>query len=109
MSPTPMSSATCFITLSAGVKPGYVVTPGRIARHKGLEDLIRAVGELDDGDWRLEISGAEDREAKVAEYKDKFANPYIAAERGYIDEIIEPRFTRRKLITTFGSLCPVCA
>ena len=48
--------------------------------------------------------GVEDREAKVAEYKDKFANPYIAAERGYIDEIIEPRFTRRKLITTFAML-----
>ena len=48
--------------------------------------------------------GAEDRQAKVAEYKEKFANPYIAAERGYIDEIIEPRFTRRKLITTFAML-----
>jgi propionyl-CoA carboxylase beta chain len=48
--------------------------------------------------------GAEDREAKVAEYRDKFANPYIAAERGYVDEIIEPRFTRRKLITAFAML-----
>jgi propionyl-CoA carboxylase beta chain len=48
--------------------------------------------------------GANDREAKVAEYKEKFANPYIAAERGYIDEIIEPRFTRPKLITTFAML-----
>ena len=47
---------------------------------------------------------ADDRQAKVAEYKEKFANPYIAAERGYIDEIIEPRFTRRKLITTFAML-----
>jgi propionyl-CoA carboxylase beta chain len=47
---------------------------------------------------------ADDREEKVAEYKEKFANPYIAAERGYIDEIIQPRFTRRKLITTFAML-----
>ena len=45
-----------------------------------------------------------DREQKVAEFKEKFANPYIAAERGYVDEIIEPRFTRRKLITTFAML-----
>jgi propionyl-CoA carboxylase beta chain len=45
-----------------------------------------------------------DRQQKIAEYKEKFANPYIAAERGYIDEIIEPRFTRRKLITTFAML-----
>ncbi len=35
---------------------------------------------------------------KVAEYKDKFANPYVAAERGYVDEVIEPALTRRKLI-----------
>jgi propionyl-CoA carboxylase beta chain len=48
--------------------------------------------------------GADDRQAKVAEYKEKFANPYIAAERGYVDEIIEPRFTRRKLITAFAML-----
>ncbi len=48
--------------------------------------------------------GTDDRDAKVAEYKEKFANPYIAAERGYIDEIIEPRFTRRKLITSFAML-----
>jgi len=48
--------------------------------------------------------GADDRAAKVAEYKEKFANPYIAAERGYVDEIIEPRFTRRKLITAFAML-----
>ena len=48
--------------------------------------------------------GVKDREAKIAEYKEKFANPYIAAERGYVDEIIEPRFTRRKLITAFAML-----
>jgi len=35
----------------------------------------------------------------VEEIRDKFASPYIAAERGYIDEVIEPRITRRKLIT----------
>jgi propionyl-CoA carboxylase beta chain len=45
-----------------------------------------------------------EREEKIAEYKEKFANPYIAAERGYIDEIIEPRFTRRKLITAYAML-----
>jgi len=48
--------------------------------------------------------GSYDREAKIVEYKEKFANPYIAAERGYIDEIIEPRFTRRKVITAFAML-----
>lgn len=38
------------------------------------------------------------RKAKVAEFDEKFANPYVAAERGFIDEIIEPRLTRPKLI-----------
>ncbi len=36
---------------------------------------------------------------KVAEFRSKFASPYIAARRGFIDEVIEPRLTRKKLIT----------
>ncbi len=58
--------------------------------------------------YRREVEAAEDpaavREQKIAEYREKFANPYIAAERGYVDEIIEPRFTRRKLITAYAML-----
>src|SRR5471032_2541525 len=57
-----------------------------------------------EGAVNILYKGAKDRESKIAEYKDKFANPYIAAERGYVDEIIEPRFTRRKLITAFAML-----
>ena len=53
--------------------------------------------------YRNELRAAEDpggfRAGKVEEFRSKFASPYIAAERGYIDEIIEPRVTRRKLIT----------
>ena len=41
------------------------------------------------------------RAERVAQYQEKFANPWIAAERGYVDEVIEPAQTRRKLI---GSL-----
>ncbi|MEQ1642513.1 MAG: acyl-CoA carboxylase subunit beta [Pyrinomonadaceae bacterium] len=44
------------------------------------------------------------RVAKVAEFQDKFANPYVAAERGYIDEVIEPRYTRPKLIRALSML-----
>ena len=44
------------------------------------------------------------RKAKIAEFEDKFANPYIAAERGYIDEVIEPKFTRPKLIRALSLL-----
>ena len=57
---------------------------------------------------RRELIGAanwkELRDAKVEEFKEHFANPYIAAERGYIDEVIQPRQTRRKLITALRML-----
>jgi propionyl-CoA carboxylase beta chain len=43
-------------------------------------------------------------DAKVQEFREKFANPYIAAERGYIDEVIEPAETRPKLITALQML-----
>ena len=38
------------------------------------------------------------REEKTREYREKFANPFVAAERGYIDEVIEPRDTRGRLV-----------
>ncbi|HTH51077.1 MAG TPA: acyl-CoA carboxylase subunit beta [Pyrinomonadaceae bacterium] len=44
------------------------------------------------------------RRGKIAELEDKFANPYVAAERGFIDEVIEPRFTRPKLIRALSLL-----
>ncbi len=50
-------------------------------------------------------SSPEEVEAKlVADYTEKFANPYIAAERGYIDEVIVPSSTRSKLIGAFQML-----
>ena len=42
--------------------------------------------------------------AYVAEYRDKFANPYKAAELGYIDEVIRPRETRNKIATALRML-----
>ncbi len=54
------------------------------------------------------ISKAKDaNEAKkqyIAEYKDKFANPYVAAARGYIDDVIDPRTTRSRLIQALTML-----
>lgn len=41
---------------------------------------------------------------KIAEYKEKFANPFVAASRGFIDDIINPRDTRRRLIRALRSL-----
>jgi acetyl-CoA carboxylase carboxyltransferase component len=46
----------------------------------------------------------EARAAKVAEYAANFANPYIAARRGYVDDIIEPSETRERLIAAFQLL-----
>lgn len=46
----------------------------------------------------------ETRQRIVNEFNDKFANPYIAAERGFIDEIIEPAYTRPKLIRALSLL-----
>jgi propionyl-CoA carboxylase beta chain len=44
------------------------------------------------------------RKAKVAEFTEKFATPYIAAERGFVDEIIEPQYTRPTLIAALRML-----
>lgn len=41
---------------------------------------------------------------KEQEYREKFASPYIAAQRGYIDDVIEPKTTRSKLIRAFQIL-----
>jgi propionyl-CoA carboxylase beta chain len=58
--------------------------------------------------FKKEISEAADPAKKLlekeAEYAEKFATPYLAAERGYIDEVIEPRETRTKLIKAFAML-----
>jgi propionyl-CoA carboxylase beta chain len=58
--------------------------------------------------FKREIDEAEDKVAKLAEkeaeYVKNFANPYKAAARGFIDEVIHPRDTRRKLIKAFAML-----
>jgi propionyl-CoA carboxylase beta chain len=58
--------------------------------------------------YKREMDAAKDpaalKEEKTREYREKFANPYIAAERGYVDEVIEPRDTRRRLIQALDVL-----
>jgi len=58
--------------------------------------------------FRNEIKKASDPAKKLAEkedeYAEKFANPFLAAERGFIDEIILPIDSRRKLIRAFSIL-----
>jgi acetyl-CoA carboxylase carboxyltransferase component len=58
--------------------------------------------------FRKELEKAEDPVKKkaelVAEYREKFASPYVAAERGYIDDVIEPKETRPRLINALEML-----
>jgi len=58
--------------------------------------------------YKREIEKAADpaatRAQKVAEFREKFANPYVAAEKGFVDEVILPRTTRRKLIQALATL-----
>jgi propionyl-CoA carboxylase beta chain len=58
--------------------------------------------------YKRELEQAKDpvaaRAQKVAEFREKFANPYVAASRGFIDEIIQPRTTRPRLIAALASL-----
>mgnify|MGYP001245015820 FL=1 len=58
--------------------------------------------------YKRELEAASDpdtlRAQKAAEFREKFANPYTAAARGYLDAVIQPRRTRQTLVTAFASL-----
>jgi propionyl-CoA carboxylase beta chain len=58
--------------------------------------------------FRKELAQTEDPDARraelVAEYREKFANPYVAAARGYVDDVIEPHDTRPRLISALEML-----
>jgi propionyl-CoA carboxylase beta chain len=58
--------------------------------------------------FRKEIAEAKDpvkrKDELVAEYREKFANPYVAASRGFIDDVIEPSDTRPRLINALEML-----
>lgn len=67
----------------------------------GPEGAVNVIG-------RREIADADDKDAKraelVADYRDRFANPYVAANRGYIDDVIDPMDTRPVLIKSLRML-----
>jgi propionyl-CoA carboxylase beta chain len=58
--------------------------------------------------FRKEIEASKDgaaaTERRIEEYREKFANPYIAAARGYVDDVIDPRETRPRLISSLDML-----
>jgi propionyl-CoA carboxylase beta chain len=58
--------------------------------------------------FREEIAKAKDSPSKraelIAEYEEKFSNPYVSAELGYTDEVIEPALTRKRIIDSLEML-----
>jgi propionyl-CoA carboxylase beta chain len=58
--------------------------------------------------YRRELADHEDADGRraelIAEYRARFANPYVAAERGYVDDVIRPRDTRRALLGALDAL-----
>ncbi|MEM9249121.1 MAG: acyl-CoA carboxylase subunit beta [Pseudomonadota bacterium] len=53
---------------------------------------------------RADLDNPDRIAAHTTEYEDRFANPFVAAERGFIDEVIQPRSTRRRVARAFASL-----
>jgi propionyl-CoA carboxylase beta chain len=84
--------------IGADMNYAWPTTEIAVMGAKGASEII----------FKKEISESADPAAtlieKEREYADKFANPYTAAERGFIDEVIEPRETRSKLIKAFAML-----
>jgi propionyl-CoA carboxylase beta chain len=58
--------------------------------------------------YKRELDGAENRESvrqqKIEEFRERLANPYVAADRGFVDAVIQPRETRKKLIQALEML-----
>ncbi|MEL6583696.1 MAG: acyl-CoA carboxylase subunit beta [Pseudomonadota bacterium] len=54
--------------------------------------------------YRSELNDPEKIAGRIADYEDRFANPFVAAEKGYIDEVIMPRSTRRRISRAFAML-----
>ena len=54
--------------------------------------------------YRAELADSEKIAQRIKEYQDRFANPFVAAERGYIDEVILPRNTRRRICRALNML-----
>ncbi|MEO0785297.1 MAG: carboxyl transferase domain-containing protein, partial [Pseudomonadota bacterium] len=54
--------------------------------------------------FRKEIGDEEKIAARTAEYEENFANPYVAARKGYIDDIIRPHSTRKRVIKALRTL-----
>jgi propionyl-CoA carboxylase beta chain len=68
---------------------------------EGAVDIVyrRELAQVENSAEREEV-----RRAKIEEFRDRFANPYVAADRGFVDAVIQPRQTRRKIIQALEML-----
>ncbi|MCB1400533.1 MAG: methylmalonyl-CoA carboxyltransferase, partial [Rhodobacteraceae bacterium] len=54
--------------------------------------------------YRSELGDPDKIAVRTRDYEDRFANPFVAAEKGFIDEVIQPRSTRKRVARAFASL-----
>lgn len=78
--------------------------PGAEIAVMGPEGAVNILYRRELAACKDEAEAAELRAQKVAEYREKFSNPYVAAERGFIDAVIQPRQTRFHLIRALRQL-----
>jgi len=65
------------------------------ANERELKRLWPVVADINALEPAITALSDEQLRAKTAEFRERFANPYVAAERGYVDDVIEPSETRR--------------
>lgn len=70
-------------------------------RRRQVERLANTVRHIND---RSELGDAEKIAERTADYENRFANPFVAAEKGFVDEVIMPHSTRMRVARAFASL-----
>jgi len=80
--------------LQADINYAWPTSEVAVMGAKGATEIIH----------RADLNDPEKIAAHTAEYEDRFANPFVAAERGFIDEVIQPRSTRKRVARAFASL-----
>jgi propionyl-CoA carboxylase beta chain len=80
--------------LSADINYAWPTSEIAVMGAKGAVEIL----------YRADLGDAEKTAAHVKEYEDRFANPFVAAEKGFIDEVIMPQSTRRRVCRAFASL-----
>ena len=92
-----VDAAVAFYADRVGFHVDHDVAPNEQMRVVHRDDVRGPRAIVDQRQFAKVLANAKHAEL-VAEYTERFANPYIAAERGYLDDVIEPQTTRPRLI-----------